>query len=104
LVVCSFVGESADYDGGRYAHLWAKEAGFELVHVAAYHPHYLSGPHKGCTNWTLRTATRALVEQGSLSEQRWNELVAGMTEADNSPDTVVAHWRMHQLIAKKPAK
>jgi SAM-dependent methyltransferase len=91
-----------DYDGGRSVHLWAKQAGFELVHVAAYHPHYLDGPHKGFWNWTLRNATRRLVEEGSLSEDRWKELVAGMTEADNSPDTVVAHCRMHQLIARKP--
>jgi hypothetical protein len=27
---------NVNYDGGRYAHSWAKEAGFELVHVAAY--------------------------------------------------------------------
>jgi hypothetical protein len=25
-----------------------------------------------------------------------------MNEADASPDTLVAHCRMHQLIAKKP--
>ena len=25
-----------------------------------------------------------------------------MTEADASPDTVVAHCHMHQLIARKP--
>ena len=93
-----------DYDGGRYAHLWAKEAGFELVHVAAYHPHYLSGKHKGFWNWTLRVATLRLVEEGGLPEDRWKELVAGMTAADNSSDTVVAHCRMHHLIAKKPAK
>lgn len=93
-----------DYDGGRYAHLWAKEAGFELVHVAAYHPHYLNGPHKGFWNWTFRNLTRSLVNEGSLTEQRWRELVAGMTEADNSSDTVVAHCRMHQLIARKPGR
>lgn len=92
-----------DYDGGRYAHLWAKAAGFELIHVTAYHPHYLTGPHKGFWNWTLRNATLRLIEEGSLSEGKWRELVIGMTEADNSPDTVVAHCRMHQLIAKKPA-
>jgi SAM-dependent methyltransferase len=93
----------ANYDGGRHAHLWAKDAGFELVHVAAYHPHYLSGPHKGFWNWTLRNATIRLIEEGHLSQERWNELVSGMTAADNSPHTVVAHCRMHQLIAKKPA-
>ena len=92
-----------DYDGGRYAHMWAKEAGFELVDVAAYHPHYLEGPHKGFWNWTLRNGSRRLVDEGQLSEAKWKELVDGMTAADNSPDTVVAHCRMHQLIARKPA-
>lgn len=36
-----------DYNGGRRVHLWAKEAGFEIVEVDAYHPHYLTGKHKG---------------------------------------------------------
>jgi len=91
-----------DYDGGRYAHMWAGEAGFELVHAAAYHPHYLGGPHKGFWNWTLRNAARRLVEEGTLTQQRWQELVDGMTAADSDPGTVVAHCRMHQLIARKP--
>ncbi len=91
-----------NYDGGRYAHIWAKEAGFELVHAAAYHPHYLTGPHKSFWNWTLRNAVQRLVDEGGLSQERFDELVAGMTAADNSPDTVVAHCRMHQLIARKP--
>jgi len=93
----------ANYEGGRCAHLWAKEAGFELVHVAAYHPHYLTGPHKGFWNWSLRNGAQSLVADGTMTRQRWDELVAGMTEADNSPDTVIAHCRMHQLIARKPA-
>jgi SAM-dependent methyltransferase len=93
----------ADYDGGRCAHTWAKEAGFDLVHVAAYHPHYISGPHKGFWNWTLRNAALRLVEEGAMSKERWKELVAGMTAADDCPHTVVAHCRMHQLIARKPA-
>jgi SAM-dependent methyltransferase len=91
-----------DYSGGRRAHLWAKDAGFQLVHVAAYHPHYIDGRHKGFWNWTLRNAVQRLVEEGSLPEARLQDLVVGMSEADNSPDTVVAHCRMHQLIAKKP--
>jgi SAM-dependent methyltransferase len=90
-----------DYAGGRCAHLWAKEAGFEIVHVDAYHPHYIDGPYKGFWNWTLRVALQRLVEEGALTQARWDELVAGMTEADASPDTVVAHCRMHQLLARK---
>jgi SAM-dependent methyltransferase len=91
-----------DYDGGRYVHTWAIQADFELVHAAAYHPHYLNGPHKGFWNWTLRNGTQRLVEEGAMSRDHWKELVAGMTAADESPITVVAHCRMHQLIARKP--
>lgn len=91
-----------DYDGGRRAHTWAREAGFELVHVAAYHPHYLDGPHKGFWNWTFRNASERLVHEGLLTQEKWRELVEGMTAADDDPNTVVAHCRMHQLIARKP--
>jgi hypothetical protein len=91
-----------DYSGGRRAHLWAKEAGFEIVHVDAYHPHYVTGEHKGFWSWTLRAVGLGMVKEGSLSAARLEELVAGMNEADASPDTLVAHCRMHQLIAKKP--
>jgi SAM-dependent methyltransferase len=90
-----------DYSGGRRAHIWAKEAGFELVHVDAYHPHYLTGEHKGFWNWMLRNAGLGLVTEGALSMTKLEELVAGMNEADESSDTVVAHCRMHQVIARK---
>lgn len=92
-----------DYTGGRRLHLWAKEAGFEIVHVDAYHPHYVNGEHKGFWNWTLRAVALGMVREGSLTAARLEELVAGMNEADASHDTLVAHCRMHQLIAKKPA-
>jgi len=36
-----------------------------------------------------------------LSMTKLDELIAGMNQADESPDTVVAHCRMHQVIAKK---
>jgi SAM-dependent methyltransferase len=92
-----------DYAGGRRAHLWAQEAGFEIVHVDAYHPHYVTGEHKGFWNWTLRAVALGMVAEGTLTSARLEELVAGMNEADASQDTLVAHCRMHQLIAKKPA-
>jgi len=91
-----------DYSGGRRVHLWAKEAGFEIVHVDAYHPHYITGAQKGFWNWTLRAVALGMVKEGSLTAARLEELVADMNEADVSPDTLVAHCRMHQLIAKKP--
>jgi len=90
-----------DYTGGRRVHLWAKEAGFEIVYVDAYHPHYIVGEHKGFWNWTLRAVALGMVAEGSLAQSRLDELVAGMNETDASPDTVVAHSRMHQLIARK---
>jgi hypothetical protein len=96
------LARGVNYAGGRCAHTWAREAGFEIVHADAYHPHYLEGPHKGFWNWTLRNGTRRLVDEGVLTEARWTELVDGMTQADNSRDTVVAHCRMHHLIARKP--
>ena len=37
-----------------------------------------------------------------MTAARLEELVVGMNEADASPDILVAHCRMHQLIAKKP--
>jgi SAM-dependent methyltransferase len=92
-----------DYEGGRRAHIWAREAAFELVHVDAYHPHYMTGEHKGFWNWTLRAAAEGLVNEGTLSAKRLEGFVAGMSEADASPHTLVAHCRMHQLIARKPA-
>jgi hypothetical protein len=82
--------------------LWAKEAGFEIVHVDANQPHYVTGEHKGFWNWTLRAVGLGMVKEGSLTAARLEELVAGMNQADASPDTLVAHCRMHQLIAKKP--
>jgi SAM-dependent methyltransferase len=91
-----------DYAGGRRAHLWAKEAGFEVIHVDAYHPHYVTGEHKGFWNWTLRAVALGMVKEGSLDAAQLEKLVAGMNEADASPDILVAHCRMHQLIAKKP--
>ena len=91
-----------DYSCGRRVHLWAKEAGFEFIHVDAYHPHYVTGKHKGFWNWTLHAVALGMVKEGSLTAARVDELVAGMNEADASPNTLVAHCRMHQLIAKKP--
>ena len=68
----------------------------------AYHPHYLTGKHKGFWNWTLHAVGLGMVREGSVSGARLEELVAGMAEADASPTTLVAHCRMHQLIATKP--
>jgi SAM-dependent methyltransferase len=91
-----------DYTGGRRAHRWAKEAGFEIVHVDAYQPHYLDGPFKGFWNWTFREASTALIAAGIMDADKVGELVEDMKRADACPETVVAHSRMHQLIARKP--
>jgi SAM-dependent methyltransferase len=93
-----------DYAHGRRVHVWAKEAGFEVVHVDAYHPHYITGKHKGFWNWTMRNVAIGLVNEGILRESHLQKLIAQMNETDASPNTVVAHCRMHQLIAKKPVE
>jgi hypothetical protein len=38
-------------------------AGFEIVHVDAYHPHYVTGKHKGFWNWTLRDGGLGMVKE-----------------------------------------
>lgn len=102
LLMASGVRRGVDYAGGRRVHTWAKSAGFEVVHVAAYHPHYVTGEHKGFWSWTFEEAGAGLVKEGTLSEGRLRELVEGMRAADQDPEMVVAHCRMHQLIARKP--
>lgn len=67
----------------------------------AYHPHYITGKHKGFWNWTLRAVALGMVKEGALTAARLEELVEEMNKADASPDTLVAHARMHQLIARK---
>ncbi len=91
-----------DYTGGRRAHLWARDAGFTVEHVNAYHPHYLEGPHKGFWNWTFQAAGATLVKAGHLPAEKMDALVAGMSATDAHPHSVVAHCRMHQVIARKP--
>jgi SAM-dependent methyltransferase len=91
-----------DYSSGRRVHTFAKAAGFEIVHVDAYQPHFIDGRFKGFWNWTLRNVCRRLLDEGEMTTARWQRLVDGMNAADADPDTVVAHCRMHQLIARKP--
>src|SRR5207342_2754703 len=45
-------GRGVDYASGRQIHTRALAAGFEIVHVAAYHPHFIDGRFKGFWNWT----------------------------------------------------
>src|SRR4029077_20447781 len=63
-----------------------------------------TGAHKGFWNWTLRAVALGMVKEGSLTATRLEKLVAGMNTANAPPDTLVAHCRMHQLIARKPNK
>jgi SAM-dependent methyltransferase len=91
-----------NYAGGRWAHTWAIAAGFEIVHMDAYQPHFIEGRFKGFWNWTLRNVCRRLVDEGAMTPATWDRLVDGMSAVDDDRDTVVAHCRMHQLIARKP--
>ena len=93
-----------DYAGGRRLHRWAHEAGFDVLRIDAYHPHYLTGEHKGFWSWTFREAGSNLVKEGGMTEARYDEISEGMRAADDDPLTVVAHARMHQLVARKPER
>lgn len=92
----------ADYEGGRRQHLWAREAGFEIIHADAYQPHYLTGPHKGFWTWTFQEAAPKVMQAGVLTEERTREIAKAMRAADEDPNVLVGHTRTHQLIARKP--
>jgi SAM-dependent methyltransferase len=102
LAIASGVERGVDYAGGRRLHRWARKAGFEVLGVDAYQPHYLTGEHKGFWSWTFREAGANLVKEGAVTEARYDELSEGMRVADDDPLTLVAHARMHQLVARKP--
>ena len=91
-----------DYAGGRRLHTWAREAGFEVLDVAAYQPHYLTSPQKSFWSWTFLETAPALIQEGMLTEERLRELAEGMRVADEDPRVLVGHCRNHQLIARKP--
>jgi SAM-dependent methyltransferase len=93
-----------DYAGGRRLHRWANEAGFDVLSIDAYQPHYLTGEHKGFWTWTYREAGANLVKQGGLTEARYDEISEAMQAADDDPLTLVGHARMHQLVARKPVQ
>jgi hypothetical protein len=102
VVVASGAARGVDYAGGRRLHQWASEAGFDVLRIDAYQPHYLTGGHKGFWSWTFREAGANLVKEGALTDARYDELSEGMRVADDDPQTLVAHARMHQLVARKP--
>jgi cyclopropane fatty-acyl-phospholipid synthase-like methyltransferase len=93
---------NVDYAAGRHLHLWALEAGFELLHVDAYQPHYIRGPYKNFWSWTFQESAPNAIRLGLLTDERWRELAHDMRKADESPSVLVAHARTGQLIARKP--
>jgi 2-polyprenyl-3-methyl-5-hydroxy-6-metoxy-1,4-benzoquinol methylase len=102
LAFASGAARGVDYAGGRRLHRWALEAGFDVLRIDAYHPHYLTGEHKGFWGWTFRESGANLVKEGAITDARYEELSEGMRAADDDPSTLVAHARMHQLVARKP--
>ena len=90
-----------DFEGGRRGHLWAEEAGFEVIHVAAYQPHFVTGHFKNFWSWTMLAQAPALIAEGMTTESEVRELDAGMRAADENPHVLVAQARTHQLIARK---
>jgi hypothetical protein len=47
LAIASGVARGVDYTGGRRLHRWAREAGFDVLRIDAYHPYSLTGEHSG---------------------------------------------------------
>jgi hypothetical protein len=82
----------------------ASEAGFDVLSIDAYQPHYLSGKHKGFWSWTYREAGANLVKEGGMTDARYDEISEAMRAADDDPLTLVGHARMHQLVARKPER
>jgi len=91
-----------DYEGGRRLHLWAREAGFEIIAVSAYQPHYVTGRHKAFWSWTFEEAGKSLIEAGLIGTEELGRLLEGMRSANQESGVLVGHARNHQLIARKP--
>jgi ubiquinone/menaquinone biosynthesis C-methylase UbiE len=102
LLYISGAKRGVDNSGGRRLHTWAHEAGFEVLDVGAYQPHYLTGPYKDFWSWTFRETGPSLIQDGTLTEVELRSLVEDMQAADKDPNVLVAHCRNHQLIARKP--
>ena len=72
------------------------EAGFDVPHIDAYHPHYLTGEHKGF--WTRGPTARP--EQTSsrrarMTESRYGEMCAAMRAADGTIPLTLVRSRPH---------
>lgn len=91
-----------DYNGGRRLHTWAVEAGFEIVDVRICQPHYLTGRHKGFWSWTIEAAGPSFVTDGIITQEDLQNVLSSMRAADTDPRIMVAGYRIHQLIARKP--
>ncbi len=102
IVLLAGEKRGVDYRGGRRLHVWAREAGFEVVEVDAYQRHYMDGPLKRFWSWTFLEAGPSMVEAGLLTEERLEQLASGMQAADEDSEVLVGHARHHQLIARKP--
>jgi len=94
----------ADCNGGRRLHTWAVEAGFEIVDLRVYQPHYLAGPHKGFWSWSMEAAGPSLVADGILTQEDLQNMLNSMRAADADPRVLVAGYSNYQLIARKPSK
>jgi ubiquinone/menaquinone biosynthesis C-methylase UbiE len=91
-----------DYNGGQRLHTWAVEAGFEILEIRAYQPHYLTGPHKGFWTWSFEAAGPALVMDGVLTQEDWQKTLIALRAVDSDPTVLVGGYRIHQLIARRP--
>lgn len=94
----------ADYEFGRRMHTAAREAGFEVMSLDTYQLQFLHGKGKSFWSWTFAECAESLSAVGSLTADEMDGLVKGMKRADGDPATLVGQPRIHQLVARKPAK
>jgi SAM-dependent methyltransferase len=102
LVQAFSATRKVDYNGGRRLHSWAIEAGFEIVDVRAYQPHYLTGPCKGFWSWSFEAVGPSLLEDGILTQEDLQNMLTALRAADADSRVMVAGYRNHQLIARRP--
>jgi SAM-dependent methyltransferase len=62
---------------------------------------YDHGPASGKLRRVL-FALAAHAPEPAMTESRYDEISEAMRAADDDPSTLVAHARMHQLVARKP--
>ena len=102
LAVAAGPRRGVDYTLGRKLHMLARDCDFEVVGFEAYQRHFLENVAKRFWSWSLIEGHQAFRE-GGLSDMEFQSLCAGTNKADEDPNVLVGHARVHQLLARRSA-